>query len=121
MDCNSNTYTGLRWGVAFIFLLIQWIALPYRAVKMLFVKRFELDRDVPTILNQGGCFLEYKVPEKYSLEDEYFFWDCVKYFIKALCIIIVVTLFKWRMYSLLTCMAVLLIYIIALVRLQPYK
>lgn len=112
-DCSSNTYTGLRWGMAFIFLLIQWIYLPYKTIKTLFVKRFELDRDLPTILNLGGSFLEYN--------DDYFFWDCVKYFLKAICITFIVTLYEYTLVSTSLCMIVILIYVAIVYILKPYK
>jgi hypothetical protein len=99
--------------MAFMFLLIQWVALPYKTIKALFVKRFELDRDLPTILNLGASFLEYN--------DDYFFWDCVKYFLKASCITLIITLYQHTLISTLMCILVLSIYILVVLYLKPYK
>ena len=51
----------MRWGFAFVFLLIQWLFMPYRSWKKLFTRRYELDFNYIAIIEHGGTFLEYRV------------------------------------------------------------
>lgn len=64
-------------------------------------------------MNLGGSFLEYN--------DDYFFWDCVKYFLKAICITFIVTLYEYTLVSTSLCMIVILIYVAIVYILKPYK
>lgn len=90
-------------------------------MKALFAKRFELDRDILSIIDHGANFLEYKVDRVTIYQDEYYFWDCIKYFVKAICIAFLVTLNDFKLLSFLSCEMLLMCYIISLLIFKPYK